>query len=106
MLCYCFHEDFVGWGVGSTVPTTKEERRRSVTRADVNAERTTLQLVPVDIKVYGDIAVVLLVGTYSLKDRASGEETVTTERWLDVFHNDDGRWTWISDAGIDITGAR
>ena len=99
----CFHEDFVGWGAGQTVTTNKEQRRASFTYQFGITENLYTQVVPVDIIVRGNMAVVIYVANFITRNRASGEEVNVTERWTDIMINDGGRWSWISDHGVDIS---
>ena len=99
----CFHEDFVGWGLGSTVTTTKAQRALAFTYRFETEELVFLQLIPVDIIIHGNMAVVMYVANFTTKNRASGEEQNVTHRWTDIFVNDGDRWAWISDHGVDIT---
>ena len=99
----CFHDDFVGWGIPNNgVTTTKADRRPGFARTFETEENIFLQLIPVDIIVRGDMAVIMYVANYATRDRA-GVEKNYSERWTDVMLNDGGRWSWISDHGADIS---
>lgn len=102
----CYHEDFAGWGLGDTVPSNREQRRRESALEFETSEVVLIQLNPFDIVVHDDMAVIMYVASITRRDRATGEVTTALERWTDVMVNDGGTWAWISDHGIDITGAR
>jgi ketosteroid isomerase-like protein len=95
----CFHEDFVGWGINSTVPTTKEDRRPYFARGFETEETTFLALKPLSVVIRGDFAVLIYLATTTGRDLSTGEETTTTQRWTDVAMRESGRWSWIADHG-------
>ena len=98
----CFHEDFVGWGINSTVTTTKADRKPGFVRSYATEEQVFLNLKPVNITVKGDMAVVQYIATYTMKDKATGQETTTVERWTDIWYRDGGTWAWIADHGMEL----
>ena len=95
----CFHEDFVGWGINSTVPTTKEDRRPYFARGFESEETIFLALKPLHLMIRGDFAVVIYLSTVTSRDLKTGEETTTTQQWTDVAVRENGRWAWIADHG-------
>ncbi len=98
----CFNDDFLGWGIPSTVPTNKADRRPFFARS-LETEETVFQyLKPVAIKVHGNVAIVLYLATYTTKNKATGEETTVTERWTDICLKEGNRWTWIADHGDKV----
>jgi ketosteroid isomerase-like protein len=99
----CYADDFLGWGVGSTVPTRKADRRAFNARNFETEDIVFVHLQPLDVKVYDDIATVLYVATLTTKNKASGEETTVTQRWIDVCLKEDDRWAWIADHGVLIS---
>ena len=99
----CFHDDFVGWGVGSTVPTTKPDRRPFYARDFETSEIVFQYLKPISVMVEGNMAVALYLATVTRKNKATGEESTTTERWTDVLLKRDGRWAWIADHGAPVS---
>lgn len=100
----CFHDDFVGWGIDSTVPTTKEDRRPYFARGFETEETTFLALKPLSLMIRGDFAVVIYLATTTTRDLKTGEETTTTQRWTDVAVREGGRWSWIGDHGGTVSG--
>jgi hypothetical protein len=50
------------------------------------------------------MAVVTYVQTSKTKNNATDEVEYSTQRWTDVCLKEDGKWTWISDHGVDISG--
>ena len=99
----CFHADFQGWGVGSTVPTSKADRAVMSERSRATEDNVYLFLKPVAITVHGDMAVALYIATSTSRNKETGEETTVTERWTDVLVRDNGQWSWIADHGADIS---
>ena len=96
----CFHDDFVGWGMGRPVPTRKADRRPFFARS-VETERTVFQhLQPLAINVHGNVAIVIYLATYTTRGlNAPHEEKTVTERWTDICLKEGNRWTWIADHG-------
>ena len=99
----CFHDDFLGWGLDNTLPTTKSDRTPFFTRDFQTAEQVFLSLQPVAINVRGNTATVLYVATVTNSNRETGVETTRVERWTDIAVREDGRWTWIADHGVLIS---
>jgi len=95
----CFHEEFVGWGGGSYVPTNKADRRITHARGFETTEQVYLFLKPLEIKIHGNTAVLVYMATYTMRDRNTGEETTYLEQWTDVALREDGQWAWIADHG-------
>ena len=99
----CFHSDFQGWGVGSSVPTNKADRGVTSERRRVTEDNVYLFLKPIAITVHGDMATALYIATFTDKNKVTGEEKTVTERWTDVLVKDGGKWFWIADHGADIS---
>jgi len=98
----CLHTDFVGWGLGSPLPTKKVDRGPSADRDFKINEQVFLDLQPVAINIKGDMAVLVYLATYVDRNKVTGEETEYVEKWTDVCLKEDGRWTWIADHGTTI----
>ena len=98
-LMACFHDDFLGWGVGYPVPTSKADRRPRFARDLETEDIVYLNLKPLDVRVLDNVAIVLYLATYTSKNKATGKETTVTERWTDICLKEDNRWTWIADDG-------
>ena len=98
-----FHEDFLGWGVNATVPTNRADRKTIFTWDFAIADQVYLFLKPVAATVHGDMATAQYIVTFTLRNKETGVEETTTERWIDVLVRDGGRWSWIADHGVDIS---
>jgi ketosteroid isomerase-like protein len=99
----CFHEDFVGWGIDSSVPTTKEDRRPFFARDFETQELVFLSLKPLNIMIQGNMAVITYLATTTSHDVRTGQETTSTQRWTDVALRENGRWAWIADHGGTVS---
>jgi hypothetical protein len=99
----CFHKDFVGWGQGSTVPTSKADRRKGVENGFENSESETILFKPLSVIVKGNMAVVSYIDSSKSINKTTKEVTYSTQRWIDVCLKDGGKWYWISDHGVDIS---
>ena len=99
----CFHEDFVGWGQGYPVPTSKDDR--SKTNADFfeSFDTETLLFNPISVIVKGDMAIVSYLQTTKNMNKATKEVEYSTQAWTDVCLKERGKWTWIADHGTVIT---
>ena len=95
----CFHEDFVGWGADSHVPTNRADRRITHARGFETSDQVYLFLKPLAIKIHGNTAVLIYMATYTQRDKVTGEETTYVEQWTDVALRENGRWAWIADHG-------
>jgi ketosteroid isomerase-like protein len=103
-LMACFHDDYVGWAIGSSVPLSKEDRRPFAARSYETEDFVFLYLKPLAIKVHGNVAIVLYLATYTTKNKATGKETTVTQRWTDVCLKEGDGWTYIADHGVVISG--
>ena len=99
----CFHKDFVGWGQGSTVPTTKADREKGIVDSFENSESETMLFKPVSVIVKGNMAVISYIDSSKSTNKTTKEVTYSTQRWTDVCLKDGGKWYWISDHGLDIS---
>ena len=99
----CFHEDFVGWGVGSTVALSKSDRLKFIDDEFATVDIDILLFKPVSVIVKGNMAVVSDVMTVKVTNKRTSEEKYITGRWTDVLIKEDGNWYWISDHGEDIS---
>ena len=102
-LIACFHEDFVGWGLGSTVPTSKADRMKSIVDAFENNDSETMLFKPVSVIVKGNMAVISYLDTAKNTNKTTKEVEYSTQRWTDVCLKDGGKWYWISDHGVDLS---
>ena len=95
----CFHEDFVGWGIGYPAPQTKPER---ASLAADSFERTDVELMlfkPLSVQMYGNTAVINYVVTFKIVNKKTEEVAIETSMWTDVCMKDGGKWHWIADHG-------
>ena len=100
----CFHEDFVGWGVGSDSPTTKADRIPSFAESFETTERVSTDLKPLAITLHGNTAILVYQATTVTRNKETGEETTAQERWTDIALKEGGRWFWIADHGTAVEG--
>ena len=100
----CFHDDYVAWADGSfSVPITHADQM-ALQRRWYNANEVVwFHMKPMAINVQGNLAVVLLVGTWTTRDKTTGEETTSTQRWSDVSVKENGRWYWLADHGGPVS---
>jgi ketosteroid isomerase-like protein len=99
----CFHEDFVGWGEGYTAPTTKTDRLKFIADGFGNFDSDTLLFKPLSVIVKGNMAVVSYIQTSKTTNNTTDEVEYSTQRWTDVCLRENGKWTWISDHGVDLS---
>jgi len=99
----CFHKDFVGWGQGSTVPTSKTDREKGIVDRFENNESETMLFKPLSVIVKGNMAVISYIDYSKSTNKTTKEVTYSTQRWTDVCLKDGGKWYWISDHGVDIS---
>jgi ketosteroid isomerase-like protein len=99
----CFHEDFVGWGQGYPVPTSKADRSKTNTDFFESFDSDTLLFNPISVVVKGNIAIVSYLQTSKYTNRATEEVEYSTQAWTDVCFKEGGKWTWIADHGTDLT---
>ena len=99
----CFHEDFEGWGINSTVPTTKADRRGLFENGFASFDSDVLLFKPISVIVKGNTAVINYITVAKIKNNDTEEINYETERWTDVAIKDGRQWTWIADHGEDIS---
>ena len=99
----CFHEDFEGWGMDSTVPTSKADRKGLAENAFANFDQDVLLFKPLSVIVKGNMAVVNYLTVAKITNTTTEEVNYETHRWTDVCLKDGGKWTWIADHGVDIS---
>lgn len=99
----CFHEDFEGWGMDATVPTTKADRKGIFENGFASFDADVLLFKPLSVIVKGNMAVVNYLTVAKITNKATDEVNYETQRWTDVCLKDGGKWTWIADHGVDIS---
>ena len=100
----CFHEDFIGWGLGSDSPTSKADRVPLFAESFDTTERVSTDLKPLAITIRGTTAILVYEATTVTRNKESGEETTAVERWTDVAVKEGGTWFWIADHGSAVAG--
>jgi ketosteroid isomerase-like protein len=99
----CFHDDFVGWGQGYPVPTSKDDRSKTNADSFESFDSETLLFNPISVIVKGDMAIVSYLQTSKITNKATEEVEYSTQAWTDVCLKERGKWTWIADHGTDLT---
>jgi hypothetical protein len=100
----CYHEDYVGWSMGSPVALSKSDILKLIDDDYATTENETLLFKPVSVIVKGNMAVVSYVEAGTSTDKRTNEVEFLVSRWTDVLIKDGGKWQWISDHGEDISG--
>jgi len=98
----CFHEDFVGWGLGTPLATNKADRWPAHARNFETSEVVYVYLKPVEIHMHGNSAVLVYLATYVERNKATGVETTYVEKWTDACLREGDRWSWIADHGTTV----
>lgn len=99
----CFHDDYVGWAVDSTVPLSKSDRQKPSADFFENNDAEVLLFKPVSVIVKGDMAVISYITETKSTNKTTGEVTYSSGRWTDVCLREGGKWTWISDHGVNLS---
>lgn len=99
----CYHKDFIGWGMGSAVPTSKNDRLALIDDDYENFEFKSLLFKPLSVIVKGNMAIITYVDSAKTTDKRTKEVNYYTGRWTDICLKDGGRWYWISDHGVNIS---
>tara|TARA_B100000029_G_C17390909_1_gene893360 strand:+ start:318 stop:713 length:396 start_codon:yes stop_codon:yes gene_type:complete len=98
----CFHDDFKGLGMNlGPMPTNKNDRRNLDSANRATFARELILLKPLSIYVNGNFAIVNYVVQQQQTNKKTGEETIQVSRWMDVLLKDNGKWSWISDHGVN-----
>jgi len=98
----CFHNDFIGLGMGEATPTTKTDRMRAFAETLEANELVSFELRPLAINLQGNTAILIYEAAIVIRNRATGEESRPVVRWTDVAVREGGRWTWIADHGTVV----
>lgn len=101
----CFHEDYVGWGMESPVPLSKEEVSRIIDETFDDTTNESVLFKPLSVVVKGNMAVVSYIDSGRSTNNRTDEVEYYMQRWTDVCLKDGGKWYWISDHGVDISDA-
>ncbi len=102
-LIACFHQDYVGWGMDSTVPVSKADLLNLIADSFENFDTESLLFKPVSVIVKGNMAVVSYIDSGKTTNKTTDEVEYYTARWTDVCLKEGGKWTWISDHGVDLS---
>ena len=92
-------DDFTGWWTSDGSLWTLEEEKRSFDEwvKGIN-NYYWVNVQPLSIKVYGDIALAYYYVTYNIEDK-TGKATRMEDKRLEVYRKEDGIWRW-SDAMV------
>lgn len=93
----CFHDDFLGLGMGEAGPTTKTDRMNQFAEFLGAYELVSSDSRPLAINLRGNTAILIYEATIEIRDRATGEETTSAALWTDVAVKEEGGWSWIAD---------
>jgi len=96
-LTACFHEDYKGWVGNIAVLVNKADRRLIFTRQFETSETVFLFLKPLSIQIHGNMAIALYVSGVSNRNKETGKETTSSQRWTDVLLKDGETWKFITD---------
>ena len=99
----CYHEDYVGWGLGAPVTYSKSDVLKGIDEDFATSDTETLLFKPVSVVVKGNMAVVNSVVIGKSTNKRTTEVEYYTHRWTDVCFKDGDKWYWISDHGEDIS---
>lgn len=94
----CIHDDFSGWLYSEPVPRGKAAFEKVGMYMFKTRDVLATELRPIDIKVYGNFAVIHYFFVNMTKDQ-DGKESYEQGRWTDVMLKEDGKWRWIADHG-------
>lgn len=100
----CFHEDYTGWGQDYQVPLSKADRRSSVVYDFSAFDRELMVFKPLSVIVKGNMAVISYIESDRFTNKTTKEVSFYTGRWTDVCIKENGKWTWIADHGVNISG--
>lgn len=98
----CFHDVFMGLGIGGAEPTTKTDRLQVFAETLEANELVSFDLRPLAINLRGNTAILIYEAAIVVRNRATGEETRPVILWTDVAVREEGRWTWIADHGTMV----
>ena len=100
----CFHDDFVGIGIGmGSVPTSKADRHKLIANDFAISDGELVLFKPLSVYVNGNMAVVSYVTTTKVTDKVTDKVTSVQQRWTDVCLKEGGKWFWISDHGKELS---
>ena len=98
----CFHDDFIGLGMGEAEPTAKTDRLDVFAETLEAFELVSFDIRPLAINLHGNTAILIYEAAIVMRNRATGEETRPVVRWTDVAVKEGGRWTWFADHGTVV----
>jgi len=95
----CVHDDYVGWGdlQPFSTPKNKADLQVLLGRNFETLDIVFLYLKPLEIRIHGNVAVILYVSTLTVKNKATGEEASFADQWTDIAVKQDGKWKLIAD---------
>ena len=98
----CFHDDFIGWGVGEAKPTNKTDRLHAFAGSLETYELVSFDPRPLAVNAQGNTGILIYEATAVTRNRATGEEARSVVRWTDVAVREGGHWLWIADHGTVV----
>ena len=87
----------------STVPSSKADLLKFIADNFENFDSETLLFKPVSVIVKGNMAVVSYIQSGKTKNKTTEEVEYYTQRWTDVCLKEGGKWSWISDHGVNLS---
>jgi ketosteroid isomerase-like protein len=93
-----FHEDYSGWFNLNAVPNDKDGVRKWLSHSFKTTQILVQDIMPVAIKVHGDMAIVHYYYSRLIKE-ADGEEENINGRWTDILKKQGDKWVLIGDHG-------
>ena len=72
----CFHDDFVGWGMGFPVPTSKSDRAQSAVDSFESFDSEVLLFKPLSVVMHGNTAVIVYIDNRKTTNNATQEVNV------------------------------
>lgn len=98
-----FHPDFLGWGNNISMPVNITDERKRASFYMKTQEALMINLKPISIKIYGNVAVAHYYFEDIYKD-AEGKQIDDSGRYTDILMNEDEKWLFISfHGGVDKT---
>ncbi|MBN1221641.1 MAG: nuclear transport factor 2 family protein [Candidatus Aminicenantes bacterium] len=93
-----YHDDFLGWVLGSELPDSKQARMKANEFFLKNLKNLYYEIRPVGIKVHGNFAIVHYY-QYSVDQDISGKQITQKYRWTDILMKQGDKWMMVADSG-------
>jgi len=92
------HDGYLGWNVGTPLPSTKADASKWMKHYWEKRKVTIYDINPVGIAIFGDVAVVHYYYTMMVADE-EGKEKNVSGNWTDVLMKQGDKWMLIGDHG-------